>query len=435
MNFNDLKQYKYCFLNVVYTGDDGKTKAFSIVLADESFHRVASTHVDLETLKRFAEMFTITDFDFSAGYFRCNPNVVQKKYNEVIAECLGQIITEEHDSYTFFDLLYEGQQNGFYIINDEYAECLENREVSHINAFSNSAKTDKQKETAADFYYISPFRSILFSQSSMTSYVRMYNSKGCYNKMLVTPVNHVPKLQSFFFIVPYEYAFERKNCNFIRSVELDGKKYKLFHVTLLSIYEMHTILSGALVNKAVSLRHRCYNACEALSAFQKHIWESLDDSAACGEKIAWIGGQKSYNDGYGVKFKTSMKMLTKIERDNLCEKVVDTVIRAHAPISKFKREIINSSMNSIEKYVCMNIILGLEYSACNENIDLLEAVRQVMHSQRDKLFLCDLYLYRIRLYLCISGETLVQDLAHPFLYGGNETAFTIVEGGRYYGAI
>lgn len=423
MDCSQLSRFTYCFLNAVYVDDFDVAKVYEVVFSDADFREIGLLRVEQGAMRELCSAVANVDFSFDSGFLKCNPHVARLRITSVVMDGMGVLINENHSIHSLYGLLYEGQKNGFYVVNDDYAESV----LSTGNGFDDG-------DSAGPFCFMTHFRNIRFSQSSMSVYVQMRNKDGCYNRMLVVPDNGIMHMNSFYFLVPADNSFSQNGCKFISQVCIDKRHFSLFCAELLGIYDVDSVLSGALVNKAFCIRQRCYNAQIALKDLSQSIWRSLSGDEDK-ESLPWVGGSKSYADGYGVTFDSSIKLLKRSDRLELQEYVIQKVIREHMSFAEFKQLTAESRMNILQRYVCMCMAAVFEYASCSESIDLLEAANQMINGQKDSVFICDLFLYRIRLYLYMSGKSIVTDRAHPALFGGNEVDFTVVQEGHYYGIV
>lgn len=416
MNYEQLKKFHFCFLNVVYVDSSDAIEVYEVVFSDSNFQETALLRVELPELLKISSSGFVTDFNFKEDFLVCNPHVSRLRNSSIVAKTLDRLICVKHAD-TIYDLLYEGLQNDFYVISDSYAESIADGGVDDENGFC----------------FITHFRNIRFSRSSMTVYVPMRKQDGLYNKMLIVPENKIMKMNAFYFIADAGYALKTNDFSLVSQIDLNNKKYNLYLAEMLRIYDASMILAGPLINKACCLRQRVYNASTALDEFRNEIWLSLEGKENGG--MQWAGGNNCYTSWYGVQFTNSIPVMTKKQKKLLRDYVLDKMVMGCMTVSEFKKAVSSSKMDQGNKFVCMCFAYALAGADAEDSVGLLDSINAYNDKLKDMLFRYDLFLYRIRLYVYVSHESLIHDWRQPILFGGNETDYTTVQEGFYYESV
>ena len=399
------KSYYFCFLDMHYISTAAFDDLYELSLTSRHFDKTASVFVNKDKLKEFAESKLITDFRICDGYLQCNPHLPELTINSVIKECENEVLEDFTTGSTFYDLLQKGVENNFILIDNKLDEL------------------DNVIE-----WRITNFNRIQFSQSTMSIYAQIVSQQNeIKNKMIVTRDAGTLVMHPFLFAVPIDVDFDLAGCHFIKNQEIRGSMYRIYQAVDLAIFSKLSLVSKSTINKAMTLRTR-YNAIiKILQDFKKDVWHRLNEEPT--KEFTWVGGTSSYSSEYGVIFKSSIKVPSADDREEFLEFIQRERIKNRTSHSDFLLKMKERGITGILENAGKIISIILEQC---ENIDhALILLSSTINSLYDDLLYCDLYLFKIRSSLYL-GRQRITTASNPFLFGGDETAYTIVKEGFFY---
>jgi hypothetical protein len=396
---------KYAFINNIYSNSEASEhdSVYEVVISSLDFLDISIYRTDIEGLRRLNEDATlIKDFCFDSSYLRCNCNILPCM-NSVVKESINKEIRFTQDSVnSIFTLLLSGVKHGFSIIDDSLRD--------ELNWTGNG---------------IVRFNRIQFSQSSMSVYVRMAIGSNLKNKHIVKMDKGIIKIEPFCFIVPKADGIIPPFGQFIKDVTFNNKEYQMYEVTDADIFEELHIISPALINKAACSSEKLLSSINVLKEFLNILYEADD------KKMTWVGeqGNKAVRC-YGVKFKNSMKHLTKREALNFLEDF-QPVLKRCGSLDVLRDEIASPNFSDLDRFLLNR--LGFVLYQSENTAELILNLRTMLDYEYDKFFYANLFLYRTRIFLYVTRTSIA--IGTPVLTGSNETqSYTIVEEDFYYDA-
>lgn len=370
----------YCFLNCVYVDTDDNVQYYEVIKCDKSFSEIQIERVSLAELELLSSLQEyVTDFSFEGDYLKCAP--VKRVPCDISIEKSAKthrILKEEFNKEkNLYTLLHEGVVGGFKFIADELIGLT------------------KYKGTG-----VVPFSHVKFSQSSMSVYYReVVNGVGKNHYLISTEANSI-KFRPFYFLVPAERTesipYDRKGAMVVNNIE-----YSVYYSGSLGIVEPVKINSPALTNQANSERVRQASAVKATDFVLDSIYHD--------DEFAWDDSNRSSHNIHTIKFTASQKVLSKKSVESLYQKVIDGE----------KKDGLSYPATMV--FVWFSWLL----QHAKSETEIIAAAKQFKESFSERLFFADLYLYRIRVFVCYS-KRINMPLNHP-LYGGANGGFTVIE--------
>lgn len=413
----DVTKYKYCFIDTVYEGSGTMPSLYQLVLSDSLFRQLAYYKCSSQHLQEFYHDYVVNpehglvaDFVFEENFLKFNSGVRTVPSNNLLEESNDLEPVNSAGLFTLYDLILRGVSQDFCILEDELAE------------------SDTIKYLGDKVY---PFSGIKFAKSTMTVYLAVVNNSTLYHNNLVVLDGGVLTFRPFYFTVPATApAFQMYGCAFVRAIELNNKKYNLWHAEYLPLYDedVSFSISKCLINKAICERERK----SAALRVQKYYKESLFGvNATSKDTLKWTGGDTDRRSFYGVVFKSSISMLTEKE----CFSIVNTCLTEIAEdcndLKEAKAMLMKKDWTTTAKFAGM-CLLSVMLSTEGNVVQQLAAVHDMQKFLEECILFADLYLYRVRANAYIKHLHLANG-TDPRIFGANEREYTLVEEGFYYG--
>lgn len=407
---------RYCFLETIYVKKN--TELYEVVQCECSplFSDVVAQRLTLEDLKILAEdRAVLCDFSFDEnGFFKCSPTVKRINVTNLSGDDLVREIQVSSSGAGFTDLLYEGAIKDFWILGDATAATL-------VNVDSVEHATD-----------VVHFNSIRFSQNTMSVYAQIVDGNSLYNLMLVYLENGVLRQRPFYFCTNPGEGVNTAGCKFIKEVTINGVHKLLWYSGILMLYDENDFISTSMINKAVCTSMRQRAAVDILSDYLASCWDFLYPDKKS-ESLEWGGGNNSYVSQYGVSFKSSMKRLSKAEKELVINTVLSDLSLRCSSLQEMKVALRDYAWSPLMKFVAQNLFIGVNISS-GDTSDLVRRVQTVKDHAISELFFSDLFLYRIRTKAYVMHINIV-DPMKPIIGGGNEMEVTYVQEGFFYGVL
>lgn len=425
----ELDKYAYCYLNRIYKGED--ILAFEMVLADTLFENRAVFIADTANLYLIVHNDDlIKDFDIVDGLLTCSTAKVVPAY-EGLEKSVNTLTKMGEDGGSFYDLVRDGAQNDYVIIDD--------------------SKIDVSSEDSVVGPGLSKFLNIKISNKTMSLFCKFSTETEIYNKMLVTVPDEEIKFHPFYFGIPITKEPEEKanatqklhtlnlfqktrNSNpieqkylgvkYVCKKSINEQEYEIYYAEMLQLYTKVDIISS-FINKAVSMHLKWTNVLAALKHFSSVQYSILEKHVIAPE---WVGGSSSYENNYGVYFETNKKALKKKQISDLHEWLINT-LDVNKDVNKTIEILEGGSFTKDEKTI-LYVFLNL-YTQSGNPTELLSLAYNLKMIVEKKDLLMTLYLYEIRLNAFkfkLSFKDAYDDpLAPPVLSGSDEKTYTLVK--------
>lgn len=404
-----LENASYCFLNATYYNNEGEDVLAEVVAANEQFTDISLYRL---TIKEFHELSKslqcCKDFSLDDHYLRCNNYVTRIPLNNVIQGTKEVHLTNEISS--FYTILLTGIKNEFLLVDSEPEFCED-------GTFRYESRATVQ------------FSSISFSKSTMSVYVPMFNKNGMYNKHLVTLEDGIFVSHNFNFLVPSDFnlSSDLNGCSFVRRVKIENKQYAMWKMHAFSVYDSNIILSAPLINKAMCIRERIRITKGLLNDYVNNVYSVLNYPKI---QTPWVGGERSYESTLGVCFDSSIKSLSRKDKDDIIHMCGSEIIPNSSNLKEAMALLRERKCQYTVSFASAYLLCVMD--ACRDDVlGIVESSALVRADLNKKLFYADLYLYRVRVASYITHKKLAMS-GIPFLSGGDETDYTFVKEGFKY---
>lgn len=383
----------FCYLNRIYTDENDNTVFYELVFSDLHFTNPIVRLVSFNELQKISEDDNyISDFSITEGYLRCDSEVSRVEFHKNIAPDANKSCLD-NTTLSLYSLLQIGVENDFCILDDKVAE-------------------DTQSEWVGNG--IVPFCGIGFSHSSMSIYVQMILDNKIYNKYLVKAESTGLVIKPFYFAVPYEYTGEVCNSQFIKDVKINNKKYSVYRNTITNLFCMVPVITPPLINKACCLSFRLNEAIKTLKDYRKVLFQLQGKTS---ENLTWISDERRYSVE-SIELKSTLHKIA--DRDALIKNVI-SLCNSCSDLNEVKEK-----MEFVEPAcICAanNLALIVCYSnGLTETISNLYSILRRLEVER---FYCEQYVYKIRMYACLTSDDLVS-ITKPYFSGSDEAGITVL---------
>lgn len=341
------------------------------------------------------------DFLIADGVLKCNSLIKTVQIDErYLRKMQDAAVESELAKNSLYSLLIQGVQNGYIILADD------------------------SEDGWGSGTGVIPFRSIQFSKTTMSVYVRVIDGAGVYNQMIIVPEDRTLKFRPFKFAIEAETAenvIGIEGCEDLsRKVVINGKEYCIWVAKMFNIYDRSVEFSPSVVNQSVHDSVVYQTSLKMINAFIRGV--SNEESLG----YTWWGGDKSYSLRPGVYFKSSSAVPTEAELQEMQEIILENAAegRAEVEINKhvfeylFKRKKFNR-VGTYSTALLTKLVLS-DGDAAQKLLNAFSTKRAV----QEKIFWLGLYLYRIRSCAMLDQRTLCS--VQSCLVGGNTQEFTIV---------
>lgn len=258
------------------------------------------------------------------------------------------------------------------------------------------------------------FSSIKFSHSTMSVYVPLVQSAGCYNKMIVQPEDSTLKFIPFKFGVANAETYIPGCHSLNRQVMVNNESYWLWETDELSVYDGETWVLAGLINQCEA-DSVVYSSC--LVAIQDHL-----DSLTQSEPLSWAGSEASYASAFGVYFTSSCKKLSTSVRQKIENSIYATLMAGGSEDDAIKKTcaMLRETKNLTRTAVYTTHVLTRVAAQATELSKAFEAGWSAKEQLKSLIFWCNLYTYRVRTLVYLVKY----DLSQQPLTGGNTVEFT-----------
>lgn len=404
------KNYDYCYMRSILTDIDNKTRGFCLIFCDNNFKEIGVLNTDVEGLKEIAsDTRLIKDFSIEDNYLKCD-NVSRMPITSDDLKTFGNIIDCTSPEKTFLDFIDYGSKNNFFIVDES---------IVNLDSYTGTG--------------LASFKSIEFSQSTMTAYCKLVTNNTIHNQMLVVMNGQNLEIAPFVFAVPSDTELpewlEEPCITKLHNCVLNNIEYVLYEMAGMPIYISNMLKSSALINKAATLRVKYRNVIEVLKEF-KTVLHTMLGHTPIENKLEWSGGSNSYKSAYGVYLKSSLSLFNKASINKCVDWYVQLLENYITEPDEIMTKILTDSVNEMTK-IAMTTIHSIMMSDSDIAQVLLNCENTISELQQKRLY-CDIYLYKMRVFAYFKGTRLASG-ANPVLQGSDENAFTIVEHKLSYG--
>lgn len=395
-------------INLRFIYDIGKVRMYDIIEYDDKLVEMTQKILDLDGLQ--IELKRVNplkcDFKITDGILQCNSMIEPCPVEEPLlhkAMCSAQLVNGMPNKSSLYQLLIEGAENGYLIVNDE-------------------ANLEHGEGTAK-------FTDIRFSKNTMTVYARMYDSEGFYNRMLVTYSNGMLEFKPFIFATPKVLSCILGCTDLKKTVKINNVEYHLWKTGVLSVYDDSVVYAQGIVNQACCEDIVYGGALTMASDFISGLTEYLGYED---RKLQWSGGSGDYRSVYGVYFTSSCPKLGEQAREIIRRTVLNALSQGVS--CEEARKIVANALDEIN---CKNrtsvfsanvfAVLAAKEGSVQEK---LKCALETKNELQQRIFWRNLYLYRVRTYLLFQRINPVP-FSRPALFGGNTTEYTNVKAAFY----
>lgn len=382
----------YCFLNRIYADNNDKVVEYEVVFSSVKFDNIRTKRVDVSKLRELAASDSyVTDFSFDGNYLKCS------EVDRVLHSSLpdhGTPSASKVDTFSLFDLLRMGVENNFFFVFDEIADIDDYRGDGLVR-----------------------FSKVRFSQSSMSVYYRLAYNGTLRNVYLVESVNNNVEFVPFYFAVPADFNGSIK-CQFVRSARFNNQDFKLYYADAMYLVEPLQIVSAALINKASCARVRFSSA---VSVVQKLLDTHYGNSKS--SPLKWIAKEKYGREVFTISFESSYRSITKKSADAIIMKAME-LVSVSSSFEEYKKKLATLNLDVVHFYVYQWLGVILMNSA--NTAESIDNCYFALRKNDYQLFYCDCYLYKLRAYVCCTGNRILP-IIKKTLYGSNEPGLTFIK--------
>ena len=404
-----FSKYRYCYMRSVLVDSEDKTRAFSLILSNESFTRISVYNTDLKGLVHLNTLDTlIKDFSIENNYLKCS-EVPRVPLTANDINSFGEIIEIEDDFVIFSDFVRYGSDNSFYIIPEEI--------INEEHHLGNS---------------LTPFNHIEFSKSTMTVYARVFNDNQIKNQMLIVMNEQNLEIVPFYFITDIEHEIDplfREYVSFLHTIVINNITYNLYKFNNMPIYPTMTLKVNSLINKAMTMSIKQQSLIGIIKECKLFLREMLGHTTE-NKQYEWVGGSNSYKSKYGIYFKSSLQRISK-------EGCVDILNSYFSILEKCQGDsmLVCNTIEAEESMHLRKLALYTIHNLMTSDSDFTQVLLncdEVISELNNARIHCETYLYKVRLFSYFTGNRLVPR-ANPVITGSDEEAYTIVDQKLLYG--
>jgi hypothetical protein len=261
------------------------------------------------------------------------------------------------------------------------------------------------------------FRNVLFSQSSMSIYVKMMIDNRLYHKPLVKVKDGLIKIVPFHFLVPDDYKEVIPDCTFVKRIVVNNVQYSVYRSDVTEVFESLNKIVPPLINKACTVSVRSKSAIKVLKAYKGIFCEQLGIKI---EKPEWAGGDKPREVTDTINFKPSAKVLS--QPTELAAQILGMCAKSDS-FDDVRKEILASGGSPEYMYTALNVALVAKVS--ESSAEMMENLNEVLKRLETERFYADIFTYKIRMFSLISRRPLTSAIK-PFFFGSEVGGYTQV---------
>lgn len=401
-------KYLYCYLRSVLVDVNDNTKGFCFELSDRDFRDIAIISTNLAGLRQLCDNDDlIKDFSIENNFLKCDqvPRV-QITANDL--QEFNKIIEITPEQKTFVDFLSYGSENNFLLLSEDIIDSS----VYTGNRFIK-------------------FEHIDISQTTMTVYGKITDNDEVFNIMLVKMQGFRLEIAKFYYAVNKQDTLPdwiSENSSLVKEITINNIQYDIYTLEELPLYTTNVLLSGALINKAMTMRTKYKNVIGTLKELLSTLYVTQGYQIES-KKMSWSGGSNSYKTDYGVYLKSSLGDLSHNSKVRCVEWYTELLNECDSDESIIQKINIDSKNELVR--ASMRMIHSIMTSA-DDITDIILNCNTLIEDLRKQLLRCDIFLYKMRVSSYFLGRRLAP-LANPILAGSEESAYTIVDSKLFYG--
>lgn len=383
---------RYCYLNAIYR-DNSENKYYQFFIVDELFKDISILRTDKDGFDLMMSSDLKKNFKVDNGHLRCNSCRLLTVYPDIEAT-INKRIRIDKKYKDLYSLLSYGEEHNFVILEDS----CETGDVLYG-------------------YCYTPFRNVMWSESTMSVYTRMVTESGIYNKMIIMMnESHELEFKVFRFAVPIDEsgAFEKKfSMESIGNITINNNEYLMYDSGPMMIYDDSVYVSPCLVNKASVMQSKAKGLDKI---FRKLIKELTDIKEVSGK---WIGKGNSYKSTFGVYYEADVP---RTDSDMVISVVLNSLVKKGIRSKDLlENEYNRNHLNSLEKLYA-NRIVGIILNSRNQE-EIIDGLRLGCECYQRVAFWYGMYLYRVRSLLYYTKKNLCMNY---FMCSGSDEPYSTI---------